>query len=65
MKKNNQGLILVVLLIALTSFAWNPLVSESLRLDVISQLQETFGGLFGGKGSLTIAKIISAITVIE
>ena len=64
MKKNNQGLILVVLLIALTSFAWNPLVSESLRLDVISQLQETFGGLFGGKGSLTIAKIISAITVI-
>jgi len=48
----------------LTSFAWNPLVAANTRAEVFSQLQETFGGLFGGTGLLTPAKLISAATVV-
>ena len=62
MKKNI--IILGLLLVLLTSFTWNPMLSETLRLEVISQLQETFGGLFGGVGVLTPARLISAATVI-
>lgn len=62
MKKNI--IILGLLLVLLTSFTWNPMLSETLRSQVISQLQETFGGLFGGVGVLTPARLISAATVI-
>jgi small conductance mechanosensitive channel len=62
MKKNI--IILGLLLVLLTSFTWNPMLSETLRSEVISQLQETFGGLFGGVGVLTPARLISAATVI-
>ena len=62
MKKNI--IILGLLLVLLTSFTWNPMLSETLRLEVISQLQETFGGLFGGVGVLTPARLISAAIVI-
>lgn len=64
MKKQNRVVILGVILVLLTSFAWNPLVGATLRAEVIAQLQETFGGLFGGKGMLTPARLISAATVI-
>ncbi len=62
MKKNI--IILGLLLVLLTSFTWNPMLNETLRSEVISQLQETFGGLFGGVGVLTPARLISAATVI-
>lgn len=64
MKKNIIIIILGLLLVLLTSFTWNPMLSETLRSEVISQLQETFGGLFGGVGVLTPARLISAATVI-
>ena len=64
MKKQNRVVILGLILVLLTSFAWNPLVGSTLRAEVIAQLQETFGGLFGGKGMLTPARLISAATVI-
>ena len=64
MKKQNRVIILVLVLVLLTSFAWNPLVNDALRMDIVSQLQETFGGLFGGTGVLTPAKLISAATVV-
>ena len=64
MKKQNRVVILGVILVLLTSFAWNPMVGSTLRAEVIAQLQETFGGLFGGTGVLTPAKLISAATVI-
>ena len=64
MKKQNRVFILVLVLVLLTSFAWNPLVNDALRMEIVSQLQETFGGLFGGTGVLTPAKLISAATVV-
>lgn len=64
MKNKNRVIILAVLLIVLTSFVWNPLVGETLRTELIAQLQETFGGLFGGTGTLTPAKLISAAIVV-
>ena len=62
--KKNRVIILSLLLIVLTSFVWNPLVGETLRTELIAQLQETFGGLFGGTGALTPAKLISAAIVV-
>lgn len=64
MKKRNYVIILGLILVVLTSFAWNPLVAANTRAEVFSQLQETFGGLFGGTGLLTPAKLISAATVV-
>ena len=64
MKKRNHVIILGLILVVLTSFAWNPLVAANTRAEVFSQLQETFGGLFGGTGLLTPAKLISAATVV-
>lgn len=64
MKKRNHVIILGLILVVLTSFAWNPLVAANTRTEVFSQLQETFGGLFGGTGLLTPAKLISAATVV-
>ena len=64
MKNKNRIIILALLLIVLTSFVWNPLVGETLRTEVTAQLQETFGGLFGGTGALTPAKLISAAIVV-
>ena len=64
MKNKNQVIILCILLIVLTSFAWNPVISDTMRTEVITQLQETFGGLFGGTGSLSLAKLVSAGIVI-
>ena len=64
MKKRNHVIILGLILVVLTSFAWNPLVAANTRAEVFSQLQETFGGLFGGTGLLTPANLISAATVV-
>jgi len=64
MKNKNQVIILCILLIVLTSFAWNPVISDTMRTEVITQLQKTFGGLFGGTGSLSLAKLVSAGIVI-
>ena len=64
MKKRNHVIILGLILVVLTSFAWNPLVAANTRAEVFSQLQETFGGLFGGTGLLSPAKLISAATVV-
>lgn len=64
MKKRNHVIILGLILVLLTSFAWNPLVGDTMRSEVLSQLQETFGGLFGGTGMLTPAKLISAAIVV-
>lgn len=64
MKKRNHVIILGLILVLLTSFAWNPLVGDTMKSEVLSQLQETFGGLFGGTGMLTPAKLISAAIVV-
>ena len=64
MKKRNLVIVLALILLVLTSFSWNPLVGEALRIEVTYQLKETFSGLFGGTGLLTPAKLISAATVV-
>ena len=64
MKKRNLVIVLALILLVLTSFSWNPLVGEGLRIEVTYQLKETFSGLFGGTGLLTPAKLISAATVV-
>lgn len=63
MQKKKRSLLAVVLLaiLALLVFpGWNPFLDEGQKQAVVSQLQKSFGGLFGGVGSLTLSRIISA-----
>ena len=55
---------LAVLFAVLVFPAYNPLLSDSAKAEVTAQLQDTFGGLFGGGGLLTPARLMVAVAVV-
>ena len=63
--KNTKRLILIVVLAALMLLlvnpGWNPLLDETTKTAISAQVQDTFGGLLGGTGMLTPARIICAV----
>ncbi len=65
-KKKRLGFILVLaVVLALLVFpGWNPLLDEGGKQAVTVQIQQAFGGLFGGVGVLTPARLISAAAVV-
>lgn len=63
-KRITLVLVLLVLLVLLVFPGWNPFLDEGSRLAVTTQIQKAFGGLFGGMGVLTPARIISAAAVL-
>ncbi|MGM9601988.1 MAG: mechanosensitive ion channel family protein [Faecousia sp.] len=66
--KCTKKLIFVLIALALLAFllipSINPLLDEAGKNAVSAQIQSTFGGLFGGSGTLTPARIICAVAVI-
>jgi len=67
-KKNSSGklilsLILVAVLAVLMVPSINPLLSDSGKAAAAAQIQNTFGGLFGGTGMLTPANLMAAAAV--
>lgn len=63
-KKLIQVIIFAVLLAVLLIPSLNPFLNEGGRAAVTAQIQDTFGGLFGGSGMLTPARLICAAAVI-
>lgn len=57
-------IVLAVLFAVLVFPAYNPLLSDSAKAEVTAQLQDTFGGLFGGSGLLTPARLMVAVAVV-
>jgi small conductance mechanosensitive channel len=64
LKKIILFVVLAALMLLLVNPNWIPFLDESTKLAVASQLQDTFGGLFGGVGMLTPARLISAAVVL-
>ena len=63
-KKLIQTAVLLVLLAFLLIPAINPFLNDTAEAAVITQIQDTFGGLLGGTGMLTSARLICAAAVI-
>ena len=63
-KRITLVLALLVLLVLLVFPGWNPFLDEGSKLAVTAQIQRAFGGLFGGIGILTPARLISAAAVV-
>lgn len=63
-KRITLALVLLVLLALLVFPGWNPFLDEGSKLAVTTQIQKAFGGLFGGMGVLTPARLISAAAVL-
>jgi hypothetical protein len=63
-KKLIQTTVIVLILAFLMIPAINPFLDAAAKEAVSAQLQDTFGGLMGGSGMLTPARLISAATVI-
>lgn len=63
-KKLIQVVIFAVLLAVLLIPSLNPFLDDGTRAAVTAQIQDTFGGLFGGTGILTPARLICAAAVI-
>ena len=63
-KKLIQIVVFTILLIVLLIPSLNPFLSAASKAAVTAQLQDTFGGLFGGAGMLTPARLICAAAVI-
>ena len=59
LKKIILFVVLAALMLLLVNPNWIPFLDESTKLAVASQLQDTFGGLFGGVGMLTPARLIT------
>ena len=63
-----KRIILAVVLLAVLALlvfpGWNPFLDEGSKLAVTTQIQQAFGGLFGGMGILTPARLISAAAVL-
>ena len=63
-----KRIILAVVLLAVLALlvfpGWIPFLDESSELAVTTQIQKSFGGLFGGMGVLTPARLISAAAVL-
>ena len=56
--------VILVLLAFLLIPAINPFLNDTAEAAVITQIQDTFGGLLGGTGMLTSARLICAAAVI-
>ena len=63
-KKLIQTIIILVLLVFLLIPAINPFLDAAAKEAVSAQIQDTFGGLLGGTGMLTPARLICAAAVI-
>jgi len=63
-KKIIQTVIILALLAFLLIPSLNPFLDDAGKAAVTAQLQDTFGGLFGGAGMLTPARLISAAAII-
>lgn len=63
-KRITLALVLLVLLALLVFPGWIPFLDEGSELAVTTQIQKSFGGLFGGMGVLTPARLISAAAVL-
>ena len=63
--KNAKKIIILVVAIALLAVllipSINPLLDEGTKNATTNQIQNTFGGLFGGSGSLTVPNLICTI----
>lgn len=63
-----KRIILAVVLLAVLALlvfpGWIPFLDEGSELAVTTQIQQAFGGLFGGMGILTPARLISAAAVL-
>lgn len=63
--KNAKKIIILVVAIALLAVllipSINPLLDENSKNATANQIQNSFGGLFGGSGSLTVPNLICAI----
>ena len=63
-KKLIQTIVILALLAFLLIPSINPFLDEAGKAAVSAQVQETFGGLLGGTGMLTPARLICAAAVV-
>ena len=63
-KKLIQTIILLAVLAFLLIPSINPFLNEAGKAAVTAQIQDTFGGLLGGTGMLTPARLICAVAVV-
>ena len=63
-KKLIQIIVFLVLLVFLLIPSVNPFLNDAAEAAVKAQIQDTFGGLLGGTGMLTPARLICAVAVI-
>lgn len=63
-KKLIQTVLALLVLVFLLVPAMNPFLDAAGKAAVTAQLQDTFGGLLGGNGNLTPARLISAAAVV-
>lgn len=64
MKKMIQTVVILILLAFLLIPSINPFLNDAAEAAVSAQIQDTFGGLLGGTGMLTPARLICAAAVI-
>jgi len=64
MKKLIQTVVILILLAFLLIPSINPFLNDATEAAVSAQIQDTFGGLLGGTGMLTPARLICAAAVI-
>ena len=64
MKKLIQTVVILILLAFLLIPSINPFLDDAAEAAVSAQIQDTFGGLLGGTGMLTTARLICAVAVI-
>lgn len=63
-KKLIKSVILLVVLVALMLPSINPFLDSAQKAAAVAQLQDAFGGLLGGVGVLTPARLLSALAVV-
>jgi len=63
-KRIIQTIVILALLVFLLIPAINPFLDEAAKAAVSAQIQDTFGGLLGGTGMLTPARLICAAAVV-
>ena len=63
-KKLIRTIVMLAVLAFLLIPSINPFLDSEAKAAVIAQIQETFGGLLGGTGMLTPARIICAVAVV-
>ena len=64
MKKLIQAVVILILLAFLLIPSINPFLDDAAEAAVSAQIQDTFGGLLGGTGMLTPARLICAVAVV-